>query len=103
MKNSVNKSDVIFEKPGMLGHKLYTYDNVELVHLALEPGKKMAPHTMPVKVIFFILEGKIDVVINNEVHPLSQNEFIAAPVGAERFTANNSDKPARILVIKHPE
>ena len=102
MKKSLQSSEKILDLPGITGNKLFTSPDVELVHLSLNPGKQMVPHTMPMKVIFYILEGKIDVVLDNETFSLSANEFIEAPVGAERYTANTSDKPARILVIKHP-
>lgn len=102
MKKAVKTSEIIFKIPGICGKKLYSCKDVELVHLSLDAGKQMSPHTMPMKVIFYVLEGSIDVVINNEKHSLLENEFIEAPVGANRFTTNNSTKTARILVIKHP-
>ncbi len=92
---------VIYEQPGLIGRELYTSNQFELVHLTLNSNKKMESHSMPIKVIFFVIEGEIIININKQEFLLKKNSFIEVNPGEERFAYNKSSKPSQIMVIKH--
>ena len=81
-------------------HILHSEKPVELVHLRLKPGEKLAEHKNPVDVIFFVIEGSGILTINGEPKKLNTTDTLKVTSDINRGWENNSNKDLKILVIK---
>lgn len=81
-------------------HILHSEKPVELVHLTLKPGEKLAEHKNPFDVIFFVIEGSGILTINGEPTSLKASDTLKVTSDINRGLENNSGKDLKILVIK---
>lgn len=82
------------------GRIMFTDKRVELVHLSLNPGQEIAPHANPFDVVFFTLEGKGEVLYEDERMEAEPNTSIFIPKDKQRGLVNTSKELLRVLVIK---
>lgn len=82
--------------------RLYDKDNAQAVHITLEPGQALKPHITPVDVFFYILEGTPEVLVGKEKIQVEKDSLVESPKDIVHCLYNNSDAPARILVVKAP-
>jgi mannose-6-phosphate isomerase-like protein (cupin superfamily) len=82
------------------GRILYTSGRYELVHLTLQPGEGMEPHSQPFDVVFFLIAGTGTLNIEGEEHEIGENNTVCVPKGAQRAWSNRGEGPLRILVNK---
>ncbi|MFN3554750.1 MAG: cupin domain-containing protein [Bacteroidales bacterium] len=83
--------------------RLYDKDNAQAVHITLQPGQALKPHITPVDVFFYILEGTPEVLVGEEKVQVECDSLVESPKDIVHCLYNNSDKPARILVVKAPK
>jgi len=83
--------------------KLYDKEPAQVMHITLQPGQALKPHITPVDVCFYILEGTPEVMVGNEKIQVSLDSLVESPKDIVHCLYNNSDKIARILVIKAPK
>ena len=83
--------------------KLYDTDSAQINHITLQPGQALKPHITPVDVAFYILEGTPEVLVGEERIEVQADSLVESPKDIIHCLYNNSDKPARILVIKAPK
>ncbi|MHC1707196.1 MAG: cupin domain-containing protein [Bacteroidales bacterium] len=95
--NSLNDAPrVTFDLDGRI---LLACERTELVHLQFQPGEALSPHSNPVDVIFYCLEGKAELTVGEEIFHLTQDSCILVPSALTR-SWKNSDVITRLLVIK---
>jgi len=99
-KMNINDLTPFYTIPLIRGRRIHQSNHLEIVHLALEPGGVMEAHSMPVDVLFYVLEGNGNLYVNDIQYLLSKDEFIEVPKAAMRFWRNESDAPLNLLVIK---
>lgn len=83
--------------------RLYDYDNAKVMHMTLQPGESLKPHITPVDVFFYVLEGTPDVQVGEETVRVGKDSLVESPKGIMHCLSNNSQSPARILVVKSPK
>lgn len=104
MKVTTIKNAPLKPNPHKLEAKLMVdIESAEVIHLTLNPGEKLIPHKTPVDVLFFILEGSPKVRIGDEYLIVEKETIIESPKNITHCFYNESDKIARILVIKTPK
>lgn len=84
----------------MIGKRLAAHPRAEIVHLAIEPGKGLALHTMPMPVLFFVIEGTGTLRTADGTERYTAGTVIECPAGIERGWANEGTTPLKVLVIK---
>lgn len=82
------------------GRKMFTNEKVELVHLALKPNEEIALHANPFDVVFFILEGKGEVLFETDKIKVHPNTSIFIEKDKQRGMRNDSNSIFRVLVCK---
>lgn len=82
--------------------KIYDYDNAQVMIITLKSGESLKPHITPVDVFFYILEGDVDVRIGDETISIAKDKLVESPKDIVHNLSNNSDKKARIMVVKSP-
>jgi len=83
--------------------QLYNHDNAEAMHITLQPGQSLKPHITPVDVFFYILEGRPDVQVGEEIITAKKDSLVESPKGIIHCISNKSNSIARILVVKAPK
>ena len=93
IKKTVHKIDA---------RELYSKEFAQAVHITLNPGESLKPHITPVDVFFFVIEGTPEILIDKEIQKVEKNSLIESPKDIPHCIYNNSEKIARILVVKTP-
>ncbi len=91
---------VVFSQEGMIGKRLSTHPKAEIVHLSIEPGRALPLHTMPMPVLFFVIEGIGTLRTADGAERYAAGTVVECPAGIERGWANEGDGPLKVLVIK---
>ena len=87
---------------GVSVRKLHENEHTQVVHIKLNPGEKIDPHSTPVDVFFYILEGAVTVMIGSEQTTVSKDTLIESPANIPHALYNESARVSRILCIKTP-
>ena len=94
VKETVHKVDA---------RELYSKVDAQAIHITLKPGESLKPHITPVDVFFFIIEGTPEILVGKEKQVVEKNSLIESPKDIPHCIYNNSEKIARILVVKAPK
>jgi len=82
--------------------KLYEAPEAAILHIFLQPGQAVPPHTTPVNVSFYVLQGTLDIEIGDERITVQADTLVESPAAITHALYNHSDQLARVMVIKHP-
>ena len=83
--------------------RIYVAQEGTIVHITLKPGATLPSHKTPVNVVFYVLEGAIQIDIGDESKVFTPNQMIESPKEIPHALTNaDSESIARILVIKMP-
>lgn len=82
---------------------MYEKTDAQVMHIQLQPGETLKPHTTPVDVFFYILEGEVDVRVGDETVSVTKDNLVESPRDIAHCLSNNSTSTARILVVKTPK
>jgi mannose-6-phosphate isomerase-like protein (cupin superfamily) len=97
-------SEPVHENPHKVDvRRLYDTDSAQVMHMTLLPGQSLKPHTTPVDVFFYILEGNPEVTVGTETLSVGPDHLVESPKDVIHCLANPTDKTARILVVKAPK
>ncbi len=96
MEESVN----MLSMPGLTGDKLLNSENLEFVKLTIEPGKEIAPHAMPIKVIFYLVAGTGLLHFDGKEYEIAKGTIIECETEKERGWKNIENDTLEVLVIK---
>ncbi|HPZ08943.1 MAG TPA: cupin domain-containing protein [Candidatus Eremiobacteraeota bacterium] len=83
--------------------QIYNTDHAVAVHMTLKAGEKLKPHITPVDVFFYVLEGEPSIEIGEEKVKVPADHLVDSPAKIPHCIYNESDKVARILVVKIPK
>lgn len=90
----------VLDAPGISGDRLAVFDEFEMVRLSIAPGKEIAPHAMPIKVVFYLIAGSGVFSCDGKSYEVEAGSAVECPAGAERGWRNSGDENVEILVLK---
>ena len=76
--------------------------NYSLAEFTLEPGKKSKLHKMKSSEIYYILEGKGDLKINDETYQVKKDDSVYVPPNSKQVIGNTGSENLRFLCIVEP-
>ncbi|MCF8296220.1 MAG: cupin domain-containing protein [Saprospiraceae bacterium] len=82
------------------GKILFSQENIEIVHLTLQPAEEIDIHKNPVDVLFWVLNGTATLTIETEEHVFGVGNLIEVGCEENRGWKNTGDEKFEILVIK---
>jgi mannose-6-phosphate isomerase-like protein (cupin superfamily) len=82
--------------------EMYNKESAQAMLMALNPGESLKPHKTPVDVFFFVVEGKPTIHIGDESEVCEVDTLIESPANIVHYISNESERLARILVVKAP-
>lgn len=77
-------------------------EKVQVTHITLKPGESLRRHITPVDVIFYVLEGRGIVEIDEERREVEPDTLIESPANIPHCWINESNGVVRVLVVKTP-
>lgn len=81
--------------------KIQENEKTALIRINLKSGAFVEPHVNEKTVIFFVLSGGGDLVIDEEKFSLTANDSIEVAAGAMRSWRVTSDSHLQLLVVKY--
>jgi quercetin dioxygenase-like cupin family protein len=75
--------------------------HTQAIMMSLNPGDYIEKHTAGMEVSFFLAEGELDFEYGDDVQNITAGTMVAGDKVTLHGFKNNSDKKAKILVIKH--
>ncbi|MDF1566537.1 MAG: cupin domain-containing protein [Spirochaetaceae bacterium] len=94
-KETLNENRVV-------GTKLLSKDEVDVVHLEIAPGRSLPVHTTPTEVFFYILEGTGEAEVGEERRPVGRDTLVESLRDIPHGLHNTGTGPFRVLVVKTP-
>lgn len=82
------------------GRIMFSSEKVEMVHLTLKPGELIPPHSNPFEVVFYLLEGGLELTVNGQSIALKPDSAIHVAIHENRSLINKTKSTARVLVVK---
>lgn len=82
--------------------RMYNDPSAQIMHMILQPGEGLKPHKTPVDVTFFVLEGKVTVLVGDETEQFEEGTLIESPAHIVHNLKNETEQTVRVLVIKAP-
>jgi len=76
--------------------------NYSLAQFTLESGKKTKLHRIKSSEIYYILQGKAELKINDEWFELGENDSAYVPPNSKQFIKNNGNENLCFLCIVEP-
>ncbi|MBI1663106.1 MAG: cupin domain-containing protein [Nitrosopumilus sp.] len=85
-------------------HPHNTQNGIEysLAQFTLEPGKKSTLHKIKSSEIYYILEGKANLRINEEVLELEKDDSVYVPPNSKQNIENIGEQNLRFLCVVEP-
>ena len=59
--------------------QMYNHDNLQAMHITLQPGQSLRPHITPVDVFFYVLEGTPDIQVGDEIITVEKDSLVESP------------------------
>jgi len=81
--------------------KLLNKEYAQIIQMNLNPNDKVLDHKTPVDVSFYIIKGTVLMKIGEEEKQVEEGDLIESPKNIVHSFENNSNKNAKVLVIKH--
>ena len=82
------------------GRILFTSPELELVHLTLRPGERLDPHIQPFDVLFYVIDGEGDLMVEDESIKANPGTLIEVKKGTSRKWINPGKDNLRMIVLK---
>ena len=73
-----------------------------LAHCTISPGKSSKPHIMKTSEMYYILQGKGIMYIDEEERQVNQNDLIFVSPMSKQFLENNGEVDLTVLCIVDP-
>ncbi len=82
------------------GKILFSQENIEIVHLTLQPNEKVDIHKNPFDVLFWVLNGIGTLTVEDEKFVFGTNNLIEIGKEENRGWENTGSKVLDMLVVK---
>jgi len=92
-----NAAKVPFDVEGYLMH---TSATLEVIHLCLQPGQAIPPHSNPIDIVACLVEGEATLQTDKIQVKLELYAVVEIEKDVERGFTNNGKSEARLLIMK---
>lgn len=94
--------EVIINQRGIEAKKLVNRETVSVMNLNLRPGQKIGSHSMPVDVLFYVVEGRGEIEIGGIKSEVSARDIVICPAKTTMALHAAVDERFSLLNIKTP-
>ncbi len=97
----VDGGEMVLNREGCVGTRLYENAGNEYVHLAIDPGGEIPAHALPIPVDFCVLKGVGIATVDGAAQEVAVGQMLSCPPHVSRGWKNEDPEKLEILVIKH--
>lgn len=98
--SKISRSEVVLDQPGLKGVSRYLTGDFELVELSLDPGAELFTHTLPFSVVFYVLQGKGIITLEQVETQGAAGDIFECPAHLPRYWRNIGTSKLKLLVMK---
>ena len=80
--------------------KLFSDNTIELIHLTLQPNDKIKLHKNSLDVVFYVLEGEGELIVENEERHIKKGSCVEVKKNLDRSWENISNLQLCLMAIK---
>ncbi|HDP93924.1 MAG TPA: cupin domain-containing protein [Candidatus Aminicenantes bacterium] len=91
----------LYEEGGVTGRRISARPGVEIIHMSLEPGAVLAPHTTPFDAQFFSHQGTAVFMVGDGEITAAQGTLLDCPGSTPHGIRNDTEAAIAVLVIKY--
>jgi quercetin dioxygenase-like cupin family protein len=91
-----------YNKNSVVGKKLLSKPEGDVVHLEIQAGASLPVHTTAVDVFFYVLEGEGEIEIGNEREKVRPDTLVESPKDIPHGLHNTGSSLFRVMVVKTP-
>ncbi len=91
------------EEESFSPNRLIQQEEVEVVLLAFSPGQGLKEHTTPVDVFFYVVEGKAEIQVGDDIEQVEEKNIVLSPKDIPHNVRNTSDEDTKVMVVKTPK
>lgn len=82
------------------GYIMHSSSALEVIHLCLQPGRDILPHSNPFDVVACLIKGEISLIMGENKIRLSLYDIVEIEKDIDRSFANLGTEEARVLILK---
>ena len=94
----ISKEDGIKNK--YKAFKIKTSFGPEIARVTIEPFGKISKHKADIDVVFYVIKGSIDLIIDDEKYTIYENDCVEVPKNTDREVENKNDIDAEIIIFR---
>lgn len=94
--------EIMINDRGIEARKLVNRESASVMYLLLKPGQKIDPHSMPVDVMFYIVEGRGEIEIGGIRAEVRPRDIVICPAKTSMALYAALDESFNVLNIKTP-
>ena len=95
-----NIKDLTSMKKGLNALKLFSDESLEVIHITLSEGEIIKEHKNSVDVVFYVLEGKGELIVEGEKYHIEKGSCLEVKRDLIRSWENVSVLPLCLMAIK---
>jgi len=98
----VEDGAIVMSDEDMTGRRLYSSPGAVVIHMTINPGRAIMPHSASMDMEFFVLEGEAVFTVGEEEAVARAGALVAGPKDISHGIRNPGHVPLKILAIKNP-
>jgi len=98
----VEDGTIVMSDEDMTGTRLYSSPHAVVIHMTINPGRAIMPHSASMDMEFFVLEGEAVFTVGEEEAVVQPGALVVGPRDISHGIRNTGHVPLKILAIKNP-
>lgn len=98
----VEDGTIVMSDEDMTGRRLYASPSAVVIHMTINPGHAIMPHSASMDMEFFVLEGEAVFTVGEEETVAKSGTLVVGPKDISHGIRNPGHAPLKILAIKNP-
>jgi mannose-6-phosphate isomerase-like protein (cupin superfamily) len=91
---------IVMSNDDFTGRRLYAFPSATLIHMTVNPGRGIEPHSADAGMGFYVVRGIGLFSIGSEEGVAEAGAFVESPAGIPHGIANLGEGPLDLLVVK---
>lgn len=99
----IDEGAIVMSDERMTGRRLYASPAAAIIHMTVNPGQEVLPHSADVDMEFFVIAGRGRFSVGGESAAAEPGTLVESPAGIPHGIANVGEGPLELLAFKNGE
>jgi mannose-6-phosphate isomerase-like protein (cupin superfamily) len=96
----LEEAPIVMSNEDFTGRRLHAFPFAALIHMAVNPGRRIEPHAAEVDMGFFVVRGIGLFRIGGEEAVAEAGAFVESPAGLPHGISNLGDETLELVAVK---